>query len=172
YVLSAAKASVSAAQANLKLARTSLGAVQERHEMGLATQPQILMGKQVEAQAVYDLENARSMVHDAESGLAQAIGVASDAPINVQSADREKVPPTLGDDVEKLIDDAVTKRPDIAAQIAAVRAGDAAIERAQAEFYPEVEIGGNYGQIIWSYTVNGGSTQDLNQPFYGALLTL
>jgi len=35
-----------------------------------------------------------------------------------------------------------------------------------------VEIGGNYGQIIWSYTVNGGSTQDLNQPFYGALLTL
>ncbi len=172
YLLSAAKASVSAAQANLKLARTSLGAVQERHEMGLATQPQILMGKQVEAQAVYDLENARSMVHDAESGLAQAIGVASDAPINVQSADREKVPPALGDDVEKLIDDAVTKRPDIAAQIAAIRAGDAAIERAQAEFYPEVEIGGNYGQVIWSYTVNGGTTQDLNQPFYGALLTL
>ena len=95
--------------------------------MGLATQPQILMAKQVEAQAVYDLENARSMVHDAESGLAQAIGVASDVPINVQSTDREKVPPTLGDDVEKLIDDAVTKRPDIAAKIAAVRAGDAAI---------------------------------------------
>ena len=172
YVLSAAKASVSAAQANLKLARTSLGAVQERHQMGLATQPQILMGKQVEAQAVYDLENARSMVHDAESGLAQAIGVASDAPINVQGADRDQVPPTLVDDVEKLIDDAVTQRPDMAAKIAAVRAGDAAIERAQAEFYPEVEIGGNYGQVIWSYTVNGGTTQDLNQPFYGALLTL
>jgi outer membrane protein len=172
YVLSAAKASVSAAQANLKLARTSLAAVQERHETGLATRPQILMAKQVEAQAVYDLENAKSMVHDAESGLAQAIGVASDMPINVRGAEREKVPQTLGHDVEKLIDDAVAKRPDIAAQIAAVRAGDASLERAQAEFYPEVEIGGNYGQIIWSYTVNGGSTQNLNQPFYGALLTL
>jgi outer membrane protein len=172
YILSAAKASVSAAQANLKLARTSLGAVQERHQMGLATQPQILMARQVEAQAVYDLENARSMVHDAESGLAQAIGVASDGPINVQGTDRDQVPPTLAGDVEKLIDDAATQRPDMAAKIAAVRAGDAAIERAQAEFYPEVEIGGNYGQIIWSYTVNGGSTQDLNQPFYGALLTL
>ena len=78
----------------------------------------------------------------------------------------------LGDDVEKLIDDAVRKRPDIAAQIAAVRAGDAAIERAQAEFYPEAEISGNYGQVIWSYTVNNGHTQDLNQPFYGAMLTL
>ena len=172
YVLSAAKASVSAAESNLKLARTSLGAVLERHEMGLATRPQILMAKQLEAQAVYDIENAQSMVHDAESGLAQAIGVASDVPIRVQSADREKVPPMLADDVEKLIDDAIRRRPDIAARIAAVRAGDAAIERAEAEFYPEAEISGNYGQVIWSYTVNNGHTQDINQPFYGAMLTL
>jgi outer membrane protein len=172
YVLSAAKASVSAAQANLKLARTSLGAVQERHEMGLATRPQILMGKQVEAQAIYDYENAKSMVHDAESGLAQAIGLASDMPIHVRTTEQNNIPPTLNDDVEQLIDDAVSKRPDIAAQIAAVRGGDAAIEGAEAEFYPEVEIGGNYGQTIWSYTVNGGPTQNLNQPFYGAMLTL
>jgi outer membrane protein len=172
YVLSAARASVSAAEANLKLAHTSLGSIQERHEMGLATGPQTLMGKQVEAQAVYDLENAKSMVHDAESGLAQAIGLGSDVPIKVRATEQENIPPTLNDDVEKLIDDAVSKRPDIAAQIAAVRAGNAAIEGAEAEYYPEVEIGGNYGQIIWSYTVNGGPTQNLNQPFYGAMLTL
>jgi outer membrane protein len=159
YVLSAAKASVTAAQANLKLARTGLGAVQERHEMGLATRPQILMGKQVEAQALYDYENAKSMVHDAESGLAQAIGLASDVPIHVRTTEQDHIPSTLNDDVEKLIDDAVSRRPDVAAQIAAVRGGDAAIESAQAEFYPEVEIGGNYGQTIWSYTVNGGPSQ-------------
>ena len=67
YVLSAAKASVNAAETNLTLARTSLGAIQERHQVGLATKPQILLARQVEAQAVYDLENAKSMVHDAES---------------------------------------------------------------------------------------------------------
>jgi outer membrane protein TolC len=67
---------------------------------------------------------------------------------------------------------ALKERPDIAAQVAAVRAGDAAIARARAEYYPEVEVGGNYGQVIWSYNVNGGPTQNLNQPFYGALLTL
>jgi outer membrane protein len=172
YVLSAAKASVSAAQANLKLAQTSLGAIQERHQMGLATKPQILLAKQVEAQAVYDLENAKSMVHDAQAGLCAAIGVPADVAINVQSLDHERVPTSLGEDVERLTDDAVKKRPDIAAQIAAVRAGDATIDRARSEFYPEVELGGNYGQIIWSYTVNGGHTQDLNQPFYGALLSL
>jgi outer membrane protein len=172
YVLSAAKASVSAAESNLKLARTSLGAVQERHQMGLATHPQILLARQVEAQAVYDLENARSMVHDADSVLYEAIGVAPDVPIAVQGVDRQNIPANLGDDVEKLIVDAIKKRPDVAAQVSAVRAGDTAIAAAKAEFYPEVGVSGNYGQIIWSYTVNGGRTQDLNQPFYGALLTL
>jgi len=172
YVLAAAKASVNAAESNLKLARTSLEAVQERHRMGLATHPQVLLAKQVEAQAVYDLENARSMVHDAESVLYEAIGVAPDVSIAVQSVDRQNVPADLGDDVEKLIVEALKKRPDVAAQIAAVRAGDAAIARAESEFYPELGVSGNYGQIIWSYTVNNGHTQNLNQSFYGALFTL
>jgi outer membrane protein len=172
YILSAARASVSAAESNLKLARTSLGAVQDRHQMGLATHPQILLAKQVEAQAVYDLENAKSMVHDAESVLYEAIGVAPDVSIAVKSVGRQNVPANLGDDVEKLIADAVKKRPDVAAQIAAVRAGNAAIATAESEYYPKAGVSGNYGQIIWSYTVNGGHTQNLNQPFYGALLTL
>jgi outer membrane protein TolC len=172
YVLSAASASVSAAEANLKLARTSVDAVQERHRVGLATRPQILLAKQVQAQAVYDLENAKSMVHDAEANLRLVVGVAADAPIKILRHGVDHLPETLGDDVEMLMSDALKQRPDIAAQIAAVRAGDAAVARAKAEYYPEVEIGGNYGQVIWSYTVNGGPTQNLNQPFYGAMLTL
>jgi outer membrane protein len=172
FVLSAASASVSAAEANLKLARTSLGAVEERHQVGLATEPQILLAKQVEAQAVYDLENAKSMVHDAEAGLRQTVGVAADTDIRIRSGQLDRIPENLGDDVEKLMADALQRRPDIAAQIAAVRGADAAIARAKSEFYPEVALSGNYGQVIWSYTVNGGNTQNLNQPFYGAMVTL
>jgi outer membrane protein len=172
YVLSAAKTSVGAAESNLKLAHTSSDAVLERHRMGLATKPQILLAKQVEAQAVFDLENAKSMVHDAESGLYQTMGLAPDVGIDVQSIDQQNVPPSLGDDIEKLMDDAVKSRPDIAAQVAAVRAGEAGVDRAKSEFYPVVEVNGNYGQIIWSYTVNGGHTQNLNRPFYGALVSV
>ena len=96
YILSAANASVSAAEANLKLARTSLGAVQERHQVGLATEPQILLAKQVEAQAVYDLENVKSMVHDAEVGLRQAVGLAADTDISIQSSQLDQLPQNLG----------------------------------------------------------------------------
>jgi outer membrane protein TolC len=172
YMLAAANASVSAAEANQKLAQTSLDAVQERHHMGLATKPQVLLAKQVEAQAIYDLENAKSGVHDAEAGLRQAVGVAADADITVQGSRLESLPESLREDVEMLMTDAIKKRPDIGAQVAAVRAGDAAIARARAEYYPEVEIAGNYGQIIWNYTVNGGPSQNLNQPFYGIGATI
>ena len=100
YVLSAANASVSAAEANLKLASTSLGAVQERHQMGLATEPAVLLAKQVEAQAVYDLENARSMVHDADADLRQVVGVAADTSIRIQESRLDRLPANLSDDVE------------------------------------------------------------------------
>jgi outer membrane protein len=172
YILAAAQASVSAAEANLKLAQTGSAAVEERHRMGLATRPQILLARQVEAQAVFDLENAKSMVHDAQSGLYQTMGLAPDVGLAVQNIDQQKIPAKLSDDIEKLMDYAVKNRPDIAAQVAAVRAGNAGIDRAESEFYPVVEVSGNYGQVIWSYTVNGGHTEDLNQPFYGALLSL
>jgi len=172
YVLAAATASVSAAEANLTLARTSLDAVQQHHSVGLGTKPQILLAKELEAQAVYDLENAHAMVHDAEAGLRQAIGLTPDADIQIRNDHINQVPQDLGPDVESLMADALKKRPDLAAQSATVRASDAAVDFAKSEFYPKVELSGNCGQVIWNYTVNGGHTQNLNQPFYGALVAL
>ncbi len=112
------------------------------------------------------------LVHDDEASLRQTVGVPADTDINIDVGQLDRLPKNLSEDVEALIDEAVKRRPDLAAQIAAVRAGDAAVDRARADFYPEVSVGGNYGQAIWNYTVNGGSTQNLNQPFYGALLTM
>jgi len=172
YVLAAANADVSAAEANLKLAKIALASVEQRHQVGLATKPQVLLAKQVQAQAVYDLENANSQVHDAEAGLRQSVGVSADTDLNVEAGQLDRLPKNLSDDVEALIAEAIRRRPDLAAQIAAVRAGDAAIARARAEFYPEISVGGNYGEVTWSYTVNGGHTQNINQPFYGAAVNM
>lgn len=172
YVLAEANANVSAAEANLKLANIALASVEQRHQVGLATKPQVLLEKRVQAQAVYDLENANSQVHDAEANLRQTIGVSADTNLNIEVGQLDRLPKNLSDDVEALIAEAIRRRPDLAAQIAAVRAGDAAIARARADYYPEVSVGGNYGQVIWNYTVNGGHSQNLNQPFYGAGLTM
>jgi outer membrane protein len=172
FILSAANASVAAAQSNLALANKSVAGIEERRKVGLATKRQILLARQVQAQSVYDLENARSMVHDAESALCEAIGIPSGVAVNVQNVEQQKVPADLTVDVEGLVNNALKRRPDMAAQVAAIRANDAAIAGAEAEYYPEVRLGGNYGQVIWSYTVNEGHSQNLDQPFYGAFMTL
>jgi outer membrane protein len=172
YVLAATIADVTAAESNLKLANIALASVEARHQVGLATKPQVLLATHVQAQAIYDLENARSAVHDAEASLRQTIGVQADANINIDPGHLDRLPKNLSDDVEALVADAIRQRPDLAAQIAAVRAGDAAIDRARADFYPEVGVGGNYGEVIWNYTVNGGSSQNLKQPFYSAMATM
>jgi len=89
--------------------------------------------------------------------------------INVQNVDQH-VPPNLSDDVEALIADALKKRLDVAAQIAAIRAGDAAIAGAEVGVLPQSWCKRKLWANIWSYTVNSGHPQNLNQPFYGALL--
>jgi ATP-dependent protease ClpP protease subunit len=70
--------------------------------MGLANGTAVFLAKQVEAQAVYDLENAKSMVHDADAGLRQAVGIAADTDIRIQTARLDRLPENLGDDVETM----------------------------------------------------------------------
>jgi hypothetical protein len=47
------------------------------------------------------------MVHDAEAGLRQAVGVAADADIQIQNDHLDTVPQDLGPDVETLMADAL-----------------------------------------------------------------
>ena len=71
-----------------------------------------------------------------EAGLRQAIGVAADADINDQGSQLNRLPANLADDVEKMMADALKSRPDIAAQIATVRADDASMAGAQGRIFP------------------------------------
>jgi outer membrane protein TolC len=53
YALAGAKAAVQAAQQNVELARTDLEAVQQRLDLGLATQPALLLARERKAQAEF-----------------------------------------------------------------------------------------------------------------------
>src|SRR5262249_52553077 len=80
YALAAAEASVVAAQQNLALAVTDLDAVAQRVDLGLATQPALLLARERKAQAAFELENARTLVNDSRANLAVAVGVAANEP--------------------------------------------------------------------------------------------
>jgi len=172
YELGAAQASVIAAQRNLALAQANRRAVTQRRDLGLATQPQALLAIQVEAQSVYDLETARVMVRDAQAHLAIALGIRADTALQVQSLQAQRVASNLPAQVDQLIDTALRQRPDLAAQMALVRASEARMHQARAAWMPTLSFSGAYGESDLAYQWNGPPTVDTNSPQYSALLTL
>jgi outer membrane protein TolC len=172
YALDAAEGAVIAARQNLKLAETDFDAVRQRVDLGLATEPQLLLAKQTVAQSRFDLANAQLMVHDAEAQMAVALGVPADPPVTIVGLETQAPPPELNRPVEALIAEALRKRPDLAARVASLRASQADIRQARAQFFPTIGLATGYGENLWNYTLLTPTTVQTGQPQYSALLTL
>ncbi len=172
YAIGAAKAAVQAAEENVELAKTDDEAVSRRVDLGLATEPELLLSRQRVAQSQYDLASAHLLVREAQASMAVALGVAANTPFDVPSLDSLPIPAGLGSEVDQLIETAVRSRPDLAAQVATLDARRAAVEQAKAQFYPTVGITGAYGTQNWDFKYDGTHNVDANQPQYTALLTV
>lgn len=172
YALCAAKAAVTAARQNLELAQSDFDAVQQRLNLGLATQPALLLAKERVAQSQYDVANAELTVHEAQASLAAAIGISANLPMEVESLETVTVPTGLDGQVDELIATTIKQRPDLAAKVAGLRASEARVALAKAAWYPTVDLSANYGQLIWQYTFAGPPNSWANQPQYSALVTL
>jgi outer membrane protein len=172
YAFDAVDASVVAARQNLELAKSDFDSVKQRVELGLATQPELLLAQERLAQSRFDLANAEQLLRDAQANLAVALGIAADTPFKVQPLDNEAVPKSLSQDVETLIAEARRSRPDLAARKAQVRASEAAVDAATAQWYPTVDASGVYGENLWNYTFRGPPTQQISTPQYSAMLTI
>ena len=73
YLFDASRARIKAAEAVVRLAQTDRRAADKRHHLGLATGPDVLLARQREAQAEYDLENIELQMRDAQADLALAL---------------------------------------------------------------------------------------------------
>jgi outer membrane protein TolC len=172
YTVDAAQAAVSAAQQNLTLAQTDFDAVKQRIDLGLATEPEFLLAKERVAQSRFDLAGAHLLVHDAEAQLAVALGVPANTTPRIQGLEREAVPKSLNAEVDMLIAQARKQRPDLAARVASLRAGEAEVSEARSQFFPVVGVSAIYGENLWNFTFASPRTVQTGQPQYAAWLTL
>lgn len=172
FALDAAKGLEQAAVRNLELARSVREAADERLDLGLATQPDVLLARQTEAKAVYDLENASVMVSDAHANLALALGIRANLPLDIESLEAQPLPGRLDVAVDEVIDVALAQRPDLAARVAEIRASEAEIAKARADFFPSLGFSGVYGADIWRYSINGAPRDDVASPNYAYLFNL
>jgi outer membrane protein TolC len=172
YALSASKAAVEAARKNVELAEADDQAVDQRLQLGLATEPALLLSRQRSAQAAYDLETAKVLVRDAQADLAVAVGLAANSNLNVESLEHQPLPHTLSATVDQLIDVALKQRPDLAAQVAALRERDAQLRGTKSAWYPTIGVSANYGENMWWYNWNSFPEVNTRIPEYAGLLTM
>ena len=145
YQLLNAQGQRQAAESSLENARAVEQDAEARLENGLATKPDELEATAARAQAHFDLQAAIGAVDIAGGHLATALGIDPGTVFTVEGIDQLKLPSSIADSVDQEINRAFSQRPDLLAQLAHLRAADAAIKQAKSTFFPALSFKGNGG---------------------------
>src|SRR5260370_12115499 len=143
YRLLNASGQEGAARASLANAQAVQQAAEERLHNGFATLPDVLEARSATAQAKYDLEAVLGAEEIARGDLATALGASATTVIRIQPLSEVPTPDSVGDSVKNVIDRAFAQRPDLQAEVAAIRVTDAQRKEAQAAFYPRLSLQAN-----------------------------
>jgi outer membrane protein TolC len=162
-----------AAEANLKNAQTVQDASEARLDHGLATLPDVLEARSATAQADYDLQAAVGAVEIAHGDLATALGVSPTTRFQVESIQDLPVPQDLTETVESSIDRALSERPDLMQQVAALRAAKSEVKAAKTAYLPTLSLDGEAGLArTYGEQNQAPGVYSANQEFWNARLSL
>jgi len=140
YGYNTSRQQVEAAQTNLQAAQTVADAAKARFDNGLGTTQDVLQAQQDLAQADYDLVAARGALNDTAVTLVDALGIFPSTQIQVAKIPDQPVPDDLNEALDDLIDRALAQRPDLLAELASLKAGQAAVRKARAAYYPKISL--------------------------------
>ncbi|MEE2907916.1 MAG: TolC family protein [Planctomycetota bacterium] len=154
FQLEAAEGLLEASELDFALASTVLRSLEERILLGLATLPELLSARQAEALAGYEVQVARTAIHDARTDLLVTMGIPPGTDIDFEMDSDRPVPEQLGIGVERLTALAMAVRPDLAAVAAEVQSAQAAVKAAEATLNPQVDFTGWVGYEYTDYTLD------------------
>jgi outer membrane protein TolC len=155
YALDAERAQLRVAESALASARILQEAAEAKHARGLATVTEVATTQRGTAKAVFDVEHARGDDNDAYHALLEAMGLTPTLKIQIAASSGRDLPSHLVDDVDSLIQWALTRRPDIVAALAKLRASEAGIAAAEASYYPTIGLAGSVSQNLADLQTHG-----------------
>lgn len=145
YEFNIARQKVAVQESSFKAAQTVGEAAQARFDHGLATRTDLLEAEQHTAQAAYELESAKGDLSDAQVALVDSLGILPTTQLQVAEVPEKPFEENEDDTLQTLMERALSQRPDLVARLAAVRAGEAEVRKARADFYPKIAIGASAG---------------------------
>jgi len=168
HSLSAVRGKVAAERAALAAAHSLQDSATARKQNGLATLPEVLQAQEETARATYDLEDTLAAEHDARMALLETIGIRPGTPIDIADTSQEPLPRALEESVDEAIDRALAQRPDLIARLASVRAKEAEVRRARADYWPRLAARAALGANIGELKVEDSAYQDVHEMQYDA----
>ena len=176
FALTSLRAKIDVAQSSVDSARAVRESAEEQLRNGLSTIPEVSLARQQEAQALFDLEDVLAHERDAQVALAESIGIPPTTPIQITDFSTLPPPGALEESVDKVIDQALEKRPDLIAKVAALRGKEAEVHRARAAYFPTLSLVSNVNTIAGQVKITGGNQPTgwfgATEPSYGAGLLL
>ena len=157
FNLDSARMKQKAREDNLNLAKATLQSVDIQMNSGLANITQQLQAQQTVAQAVFDLESAKADVTMAQADLAKSVGLPANAALNVEPPQGDPPLKELDTTVNGMIENALVRRPDLAAKFAAFRSKLALHKQSQRNILPTITGNLNIGRNFFDETVNAGT---------------
>ncbi len=149
YGLVGAEAGVEAAEAGVADAQLTLDTVQARRSAGLGTELEVLQAQSGYDQSRFNLADAKGRLQIARGSLAQALGWPADTKIDIVAPETE-IPANLPpQDMRRMLDDAIKRRPDVAALRATLAAQQAAIKVAGSTLWPSLYLNADVNR--WFY---------------------
>jgi outer membrane protein len=147
YVFNTARQKVAVMESSLRAAKTVQDAAQARLDNGLGTKPDELQAEQQMAQADYQLESARGDLSDAQVALVESLGILPTTELQIADVPEKTLTADDENSLDDLIQRALSQRPDLVAKLANVRASEAEVKKARADFYPKISLEASGG---WS----------------------
>ena len=170
--LTSLRGKIAVAQSAVDSARAVRESAEAQSRNGLATLPEVSLARQQEAQAAFDLEDVLATERDAQVALAESIGIPPTTPIQVTDFSALPQPAALEDSVDKVIDQALERRPDLIAKVAALRGKEAEVRRARAAYFPTLSLVSNVNTLAGRVRITGGNQPtgwfSAAEPSYGA----
>jgi outer membrane protein TolC len=139
-----AKAQLVAARTTEEEAATNLDAAEQRRDAGLATIADVLQGKTQRSQAKLIAQTIEGSLGSLRGALATAMGLPANVSFEVGDLPAEVPAIAFGDAVDALIDQALGRRPDLAAAREAWLASKADVTAKRGEWLPKLDLVGNY----------------------------
>jgi outer membrane protein len=160
------KALVVAQEANVKTAKESLTAAEERHRAGVATIADVLLARTAASQTELDLVSAQGLVQTIRGALATELGVPANIPVEAGDLPEIENLDRVSESVDRLIETAAAERPDLAARRLDAEKAAAHVRSVRSAGLPALMASGSIGR---SYFENPGGTTGVNV-YSGAIL--